>query len=264
MPRLKKPTKQTDRHVEAVLAALGVLDCFLSNFSMTIRQLMECTGFTRNRVIRLTGTLLHGGYLMPDSIRGAYMLGPKVWTLNKVFEQEHGIILLARPILREVAMKTGESSSLFVRDGFERVVLVREEGTQTVRYNLTEGQRMEIYTGATGKVLLAYAKDEVLKALFSSPIFVKRSPNTVADAVALQRDLKKIRQQGFAESAGERISDAGAVSAPVFDGTGDILGALGLAGALSRFTPEATKRYVKIVVAAAKKMSVQLGWKPPH
>jgi len=235
----------------------------LSKPFMSVKQLMECTGFTRNRVMRLTGTLQHRGYLIPDVGRAAYLPGPKVQALSKVFEQGHGIVLLARPILREVVLKTGESASLFVREGLERVVLAREEGTHAVRYNMTEGQRMELYTGASGKVLLAYAATEVLDALLSGPAFVKRTPHTITDPAVLQREIKKVRQQGFAESAGERVADASAVSAPVFDGMGDLVGALGFAGPKSRFTPEARKRYVQIVVDAARKLSEQLGWKAP-
>jgi IclR family KDG regulon transcriptional repressor len=258
---LKGPTKQTDRHVNAVLAALDILDCFLLTPPITTKQLMKYTCFTRNRVMRLTGTLLYRGYMLLDEDRATYLPGPKIRVLNKAFEQGHGIVLLARPILREIVLKTGEAASLYVREGLERVVLAREEGTQTVRYNMTEGQRMELHTGAGGKVLLAYAPKEVLEALLSGPALVKRTSHTVTDPDVLQREIKKVRQQGFAESAGERVADAGAVAAPVFDDTGDLVGALGIVVPLSRFTPEARKRYAKIAMDAAKKLSGQLGWK---
>jgi DNA-binding IclR family transcriptional regulator len=258
---LKGSTKQTDRHVESVLAALAVLDCFLSTPFMTIKQLMDCTDFTRNRIMRLTGTLLHKGYLILDTNRAAFLPGPKIRALNKIFEQGGGVVLLARPILREVALKTRESVSLYVQDGLERVVLVHEQGIQTVRHTRTEGQRVELYTGAGGKVLLAYSPKEVLEALLSGPAFVKLTPHTVTDPAVLQRQIKKVRQQGFAKSVGESVADAGAVAAPVFDGAKDLVGALCIEGPMSRFTPETRKLYVKIAVEAAKKLSEQLGWK---
>jgi len=263
MPILKKPTKQADRHVESVLAALDVLDCFLTTPSLSTKKIIECTGFTRNRTMRLTGTLLHKGYLMANVDRGGYLPGPKVRVLNSVFEQAHGMVLLARPILRELASETGESASLFVREGLERVVLAREEGTQTIRYNMTEGQRMELHTGASGKVLLAYEPDDVLQTLLSSVGLVKRTHSTITEAATLRRELCKIRQQGFAESAGERVADAGAVSAPVFDGAGHLAGALGLAGPLNRFTKDVRGQYVKIIVEASQRLSEKLGWNNP-
>ena len=60
---MKGPTKQSERHVEAVLAALHVMDCFLKFPALGIKQIMDETGYTRNRVMRITGTLVHKGYL---------------------------------------------------------------------------------------------------------------------------------------------------------------------------------------------------------
>jgi DNA-binding IclR family transcriptional regulator len=62
--------------VEAVLAALDILECFLSAPELTTKDIMGATGFTRNRVMRPAGTLAQRGYLMSDGTR-AYRTGPK-------------------------------------------------------------------------------------------------------------------------------------------------------------------------------------------
>ena len=257
---MENPTKQTDRHVDAVLAALGVLDCFLSMPSMTTKQLIDRTGLTRNRIMRLTGTLLHKGYLVQDEELGVYRPGPKIGLLNKGFEIHQVIALLARPILKQMTLKTGEFASIYVREGLERVVLAREEGTQALRYTVAEGQRLELHTGASGKILLAYAPKEVVETLLSSSPLVKRTSRTITDPVQLQRELENIRRQGFAESTGERVAEAAAVATPVFDSKGDLVGALSIAGPVSRFTPATRKSYITIALDAAIKLSEQLGW----
>ena len=227
---------------------------------MTTKQLIDRTGFTRNRLMRLIGTLLHKGYLIQDEELGTYRPGPKIEMLNKGFEPRHGITLLARPILKQIAMQTGEFASMYIREGLERVILVREEGTQAVRYTVAEGQRLELHTGASGKVLLAYAPKKVLDALLSSVSLVKRTPKTITDPAELQRELESIRRQGYAVSIGERVADAGAVATPVFDNKGNLVGALSITGPVSRFTPETCKSYIKIASDAAVKFSEQLGW----
>jgi hypothetical protein len=85
--RMKKPTRQTDRHVAAVLAALDVLGVFGKPGLATL-EIMQATGFTRNRVMRLTGTLNHRGYLMADPETGIFSTGPKIFALGKVFERD--------------------------------------------------------------------------------------------------------------------------------------------------------------------------------
>jgi DNA-binding IclR family transcriptional regulator len=255
------PTKQAERHVEAVLAGLDILDCFLKKPSMSIKQIMEETGFTRNRVMRLTGTLLHKGYLVLDSETGAFALGPEILALSRVFERNRGIVILARPILREIALTTGESASLYVREGLERVVLAREEGTQPIRYAVAEGQRMDLHAGAGGKVLLAFGPKDVLDVFLSSTPLIKRTTQTITDQDKLLGELKKIRKQGYATSTGERVADACALAAPVFDSEGDLVGALGIAGPISRFTSEIRKSYLELILDHSNKFSRQLGWK---
>jgi DNA-binding IclR family transcriptional regulator len=258
---MKGSRKQYERHVESVLAALEVMEGFLVHPAMSIKQIMDVTGFTRNRVMRLTGTLLHKGYMVLDTSAGKFALGPKILALGKVFEQNRGIVILARPILRKIALTTGESVSLYVREGFERVVMAREEGTQQIRYAVAEGQRMDLHAGAGGKVLLAFAPAEVLEAFLNRAALEKPDSRTISDKEKLLAELQRIRSQGFGESTGERVPDAGAVAAPVFDSTGDLVCALGIAGPVSRFTSDTRKSHQKLIVSQADFLSEQLGYK---
>jgi DNA-binding IclR family transcriptional regulator len=263
MAATTRPIKQSERHVEAVLAALEILDRLLHNPAMTVKQLIDATGYTRNRIARLTGTLRHRGYLMLDTARGRYLPGPKLWALGKAFELTRGLPLLARPILRQLALSTGESASLYIREGLERVVLAREEGTRAIRYAVAEGQRMELHAGAGGKLLLAYASQEVISTLFSkSSLRVQRGARTIGDETRLRLELEVIRRQGYACSLSERIEDAGALAAPVFDGGGELVAALGIAGPASRFGAKSHGPYLEATLAAARDLSRLLGWQP--
>ncbi len=258
---MKGPTKQSARHVEAVLAALHVMDCFLTIPALGIKQIMEETGYTRNRVMRLTGTLLHKGYIVFDEDTGAYAPGSKILTLSKVFERGQGVVILVRPVLREIALATGESVSFYIREGFDRVVLAREEGTQAIRYTVAEGQRMDLHAGAGGKVLLAFASEGILESFLSKSAMNKRTLQTITNKRKLKEELTKIRKQGFAISKGERVSDAYAIAAPVFDVDGGLVGALGIAGPVSRFTSGVRKSHQRMILGHAGKLSEQLGLK---
>ena len=257
---MKTPTKQTERHVEAVLAALDVLDCFLSHPRLTTKQIIDQTGFTRNRVMRIIGTLLHRGYVLQDDDRRTYTPGPMTQALGQVFERNNNLIPLARPILRTLALTTGESVSLYVREGLERVVMAREEGTHPIRYAVTEGQRMDLHAGAGGKVLLAFAPDDVVQAVLQGPGLIRRTKRTIAEGSNFTKELEKIRRRKFAESIGERVPDACAVAVPVFDSQQRLVCAIALVGPVSRFTEKNRKRYIQYVIDAGLKLSAKLGW----
>ncbi|WP_171181885.1 IclR family transcriptional regulator [Ruegeria sp. HKCCD8929] len=260
---MKTPIRQADRHVEAVLAALDVLECFLAKPGLSTNEIMQATGFTRNRVMRLTGTLTHRGCLMADPATGAFSIGPKIFALGKVFERNRLILSMVRPVLRDITLKTGESATFHVREGSERVVLAREEGTHAIRHATSEGQRKDLHTGAAGKVILAYSPEEVVETVLAKTGLPKRTATTITDKNRLLKELEIVRNQGKAISKGESESDVFAMAAPVLDNGQELVGALSISGPSSRFTRQIRKSCEEVLLADAMKLSRQLGWRQP-
>jgi len=253
-------TKEAGRHVESVLKALDILDCFHVQSSQNLKQIIEKTGLNRSRVIRLTGTLESRGYLTYDSRNRQFQLGSRVMTLGKIFELNNNLITLSRPVLKDLVQKTGEMASLYVLDGYERVVIAREPGIHPIGYTLIEGERMEIYAGAAGKLLLAYASDDIMNHVVRKRFLKKLTTQTIAEPERLLIELKTIKQQGYAVSKGERAEDAASVAVPVFEYQNRICAAIGIAGPKNRFPKSIMKKYIKIVGDAANNLSHRLGY----
>ena len=131
---VKGKKRQTDRHVEAVLASCEIMDSFLHCPTQTLKQIIDQTNLTRNRVMRLAGTLEARGYLHRDSRTGSYGLGTMFMSLGRVYESQSNVGSLGQPILQELAHTTGESASIYVLDHLERVVLAREEGKMFISH----------------------------------------------------------------------------------------------------------------------------------
>lgn len=251
--------QQSQRYVEAVMAALEILDCFQDKAELSLKQLVELSGLTRNRVLRLTGTLQAKGYLVREPNTALFSLGPRFLVLGKALERRVDLVTLARPILQQLAQDTGESATLYVRNGLERVVLAREEGIYDIRHTVLEGQRMPLHAGAAGKVLLAFGPDEVVERLFAQETLPRLTPNTVTDGDKLKKQIVQIRTQGYAVSTAERDSDAASLAAPVFNADNLLTAAMSIAGPLSRLTKQAMKKHRPKVVEAAQRLSTLLG-----
>jgi DNA-binding IclR family transcriptional regulator len=253
--------KQSLRHVEAVLSALSILDCFAVESALSVKQLIQMTGFTRNRVTRLCGSLENKRYLLRDIETGKYSLGFRIMVLGKMFENSVNFITIARPILKKLVQNTGESSSLYVLEGTNRLVLAREEGTQVIRYSIREGQRLPLHAGSAGKVILAFSPEEIKRRIVNRKKLARFTPYTITETALLEVELTKIRSNGYAFSRSERSVDAASISAPVFDHENHLAGALAISGPVSRFTNINKINYLKQVLEAADELSKRLGWK---
>ena len=106
--------------------------------------------------------------------------------------------------------------------------------------------------GASGKVLLAYADDEILKTAL-------RMQPKKTDKKQLLDDLAKIRRDGYRVSRSEVHAGAVSVSAPYFDHMHRILGAIAVYGPEVRVTDELVARMTKRVLAATAELSDALG-----
>lgn len=252
--------KESTRYVEAVLKALDILECFQKEPQLSLQRISELTGLHKSRIMRLCGTLISKGYLQYEGETGQYKLGSKILSLSKSYEQSNDLISLARPLMKYLAQQTGESASLFIIDGLNRMCVAREEGTYSLRYNIIEGQRMPLYAGAGGKVLLAFGPEDLRKKVLKKGHLKKLTPNTIKGPEQLLKELEIIKKQGYAASFGERDAEVAALAAPIFNHEGKICASLSIAGPISRFSPEHNVQHLKILLAAASRLSEMLGY----
>ena len=257
---MRPRTKESGRHVGAVLKALDLLESFQAQPTLSLKELIDLSGLNRSRVMRLAGTLEARGYLGLEPDTGHYRLGSRLLTLGKLFEQSNTLMSLARPALLRLVQITGESASLYAIDGFERVALAREHGTHEVRFTVTEGGRSELYAGAAGKVLLAHAPPDVAARVLRAGVMRRLTPGTVVDPARLAAQLKIIRRQGWAFSKGDRVADAWGLAAPIFGHDGAARAAIGVAGPINRLTAPMRTQTVAAVTEVARDLSRDLGW----
>jgi DNA-binding IclR family transcriptional regulator len=244
-------TKEAARHIDVVLRALDILDCFQDDAALSLKEIIDRTGLTRSRVMRLIGTLESRGYITENREQRIYYPGIKLSILGKSFDMNHQIESIIRPKLKQLALDTGESATLYVLDGLERVALVREEGSHAIRYSIREGQRHSIHRGgASSKILLAFGPSDLLKNVKS--IASARSEKMI-------KQINAIRKNGYAISKGENIPDAHAIAAPVFDAERNLVGALGIAGPSLRMNDTQIRKRVKAVVDSAHYISERFG-----
>jgi len=256
----KTRTKEAERYIEVLLSASEVLGCFFDHDRLQLKELTAMTGLNKSRIIRICGTLVYRNFLSYDDASKTYRLGHALLVLGKRYENSNDLISVSKPILHKLVMETGESSSLFVRDGDKRVCLVREEGVKAVRYIIREGQRLELYAGASGKTLLAFMDKGEREALLEKISLEPLTPRTIVDEDAYRLELDEIRRVGYAFSLGERSENGAGLSAPVFEHQGRLVAAISVSGPIDEFAGGKYLSYLKPLLEATAEVSRSLGY----
>jgi DNA-binding IclR family transcriptional regulator len=227
----KKPAAL--KGVSAAERALAVLTAFRrGDGALSLAELAERTGLVKSTILRLALSLQRYRLLarLPD---GTYRLDAETLRLGTAYQQAFRLSDHVMPVLEQLAAKTGETTSFYVRNGEERLCLFRVESTNRIRMTVQPGDTRPMDKSAIAQTLRRYetglpGPDDQL------PLFTSGITDPHAAALAM----------------------------PVF-GVGDSLaGALAISGPVSRLTTARAEQIKGVLAEAAAKLTLACGGTP--
>lgn len=246
--------------VAAVREALAVLMIIAHNPGLGVTEIGKRSGNTKARTFRMLATLEHTSFIAKDRGATTYSLGPIALVLGLAAREQVGVTRLAVKYLDALVSEFNESVAVIVRDDMECVTVERLQCTHDVRVQMPLGRRRPMYAGASGKVLLAYAPADVRTKILDGEL-VRFTPRTITNKIKLKQELKRILEQGYANSSGEMAADVLAIAAPVFSADGQVLSTLSMSIPVGR-APTDIGPVVKKLKASAASLSAELGYRP--
>lgn len=220
-----------------------------------IGELARDLALPKSSVFRLLAALATHGYIKQrDDAR--YEPTLKLWELGNMIVSRASLPQVARPVLDQLASRTGESAQLAVLDGAESIYIDKRDGPHPVSGFTRIGTRAPAYCCATGKVELAFHAPESLRALPQR--LQPFTGATLRTHKALLEELDNIRKQGVAVNRGEWFEDVWGVAAPVRNHSGLVCASIGIWGPRQRISA-ALDTAVAEVRSAASEISRGLG-----
>jgi DNA-binding IclR family transcriptional regulator len=209
-------------------------------------------------------TLEKQAYLNRDPGSGRYRVGLKILSLSRGALTGIDVREVALPIMRHLMQKTSLTCHLAILDGPEAVYIEKVEPEGFIRMDTWVGRRMRVHATSVGKALVAHIAQQRLEKMLSERGMEKRTPKTITSVARLLKELEKVRTQGYAVDDEENNLGARCVGAPVFDQNGAIEAALGLSGTIGQVNAHTMPRILEALKDAARHISMQLGYRPPH
>ncbi len=223
-----------------------------------VSELGRALGLTRSNAHRLLQTLSALGYVRHDAALGQYEATLRLFELGSAVVSRRDIRTVAQPLMQELRQRVDENVILSVRDGSEIVVLDRIEGTRTLRTYTPLGSRNPMHSTSAGKLLLAYASEDVLNEVMQR--LEKFTARTITTSAKLRAELDRIRAQGYATAQAEWREDVGGVCAPIRKSDGVVVAALGVSGPIGRFRPAQIKAHLPHLLATTQEINRRLGY----
>jgi len=230
-----------------------------TEYEIGISNLARRLGLAKSAVHRIASTLVEAGFLARNPETGAYRLGLELFELGMLVRRKMNVVSEARPYLRALMERTGESAHLTVLDDASVLYVNNIASPQAIRMQSNLGARVPAHCCSEGKALLAFRPAPIVESVIAAGL-AARTPKTIVTPQRLRDELALVRGRGYALDDEELEIGLRAAAAPIRDHRGDVIAAVSIAGPVQRVSKKALQRFAADAVATGRTISQRLGY----
>ena len=176
-------------------------------------------------------TLVQEGMLsIKPGAKQLYQIGIFAYRIGMSYPDANDTLKLIASELTELAHSSCRTAFFGKLSGREVVYILKEMPENPIITTATVGSTAPLYCTSLGKTLLAFLPKEQSDALLSDMEIQPRTQYTLKDADELARDLDLIRARGYALDFREYEEHMVCASAPVYQRSGTLEGAVSISG----------------------------------
>lgn len=246
------PTSESDRYlVPGLMRGMAVLQAFTPERpELSLSEIARALDLSRSAAFRAVYTLAHLGYLLHDSRRQSYRLGPAVLRLGHGYMAARELVQIALPEIERLRDAIDWSTHLGVRDGRSVLYMLRLPSRTGLASIVHVGSRLPAMATTMGRVLLTDLDEPALRALYR-----EEAPRGMPALVA---QWQQDRAADHVIQLGSFEQGMTSVAAPVRDLSGGVVAAINATRATDTQTPPDPEA-VQAVRDCARRISRLLG-----
>lgn len=227
-------------------------------------ELARRLNIPRSCVFRMLNTLEALGFVRKADGGAAYKLDMAVLRLGFEYLASLELTDLGRPLLERLRDATGYSTNLVVRDRRFAVVVAKVSAPTPFVSTVFVGTRLPAHATLLGRAVMCDLALPELLALYGVDPLPPHSPHTPRSVPALHALLQEDLARGYVIERGFYEAIVGSIAAPVRDGSGRVIAALGVT--IPTQCPDRPTideaSVIHAVCAAANELSASLGYVP--
>lgn len=237
---------------------------------IALRRIAESDGITLNdlsldvempatTLYRLLLTLELHGFVRQSKTDTSWSVGLEAFRVGSAFPRAANLLAIARPLLKDLALNTGETANLGLIDQAEVIFIAQHETHHAIRAFFRPGSRSSWHSSGIGKAIAAYSDLKDQKKLLSNSPFEQFTQNTLIQESELIEEFKRIRSLGYAFDREERFTGMRCLGAPIFNSNNQVVAGISISGPLARMTDDVTAKLGQETVKFGLEISRQLG-----
>lgn len=252
--------ENTNCSIQSLQRAFNILE-FLSTYpyGAALTEISVASGLSKSTTHRFLTSLADLGYVVKNS-SDKYQLTLRMFEIGGRSVHALDIVATARPILDRMAEATKETVHLVTRDG-NQVVYIYKRRLSSFSSNMGSlvGNCAPIYCTGVGKAIFAYLPEEERREIWASCDLQRFTPNTITDFQAMEEELQRVRERGYAFDNEEHELGIYCIAIPIFDHTCYPKYAISISFPQVRLNDELQDKSLKLLYSASLELSELCG-----
>lgn len=253
--------------VQSLMRGLSILQCLAgTEGGLTLTDIAHRVQLPPSTTHRLLSTLEKMGYAIQAGDLGLWYVGIEAFTVGSSFLSNRDFVAQSHHFMRRLMEQAGETTNLAILDGTEAVFIDQVQCRETMRTIVKLGSRVPLHASGVGKAIFASLPDDQIDAMLKIRGLPRITENTITSPETMWASIRVIRQRGWSFDDEEHLPGTRCVAAPFYDEHAEPLGAISVAGPLSRLSDERIRQLGPLVSHTAEEITRRLGghWPHPH
>lgn len=251
----KKVIKSVDR-------VLQVLELYsLEKPEWGVTEIAKTLNIYKSNVHIILTTLSERGFIKKDSKTDKYKLGIKFFELGSIVIKNMNLRKITHPYIEELSKEFGETVHLGILDEGRVVSIEREESDKSLCSHVEIGKRTSLHCTAVGKAIMAYLPKDKFTEIIKEKSLIRYTENTITNKKELEKELEKIRKQGYAIDNMENEEGVRCVASPIRNYKEEVIASLSISGPAFRINENNISIISKKVKECCNHISEEMGYK---
>lgn len=245
----------------ALARGLSILELLVATQgSLTLTAISDALSIPLATCSAIMRTLEQCGYASRQVVGKSHRWRPtmRMFNLGSQVMRQLDFVAVAQPILRRLADATGTSAHVGILEGSNVVYIAKAAAAGLVQFNTYPGKLAPFHVTALGRAIAASLPADVVAELVSQVLADATAQRLNPSAFA--RELRRVREQGFATEDGDEERGIACVAAPIPGPDGSAMASIGVTGLSSDIMAGRLPEISNHVVSAARDVASGLGY----
>ncbi len=226
---------------------------------LRLQEIAEAIGAPAGSTHRIVTLLLDRGYLRRDAASRRFFLTPALLRLGYAAIGGQHLVEIALDAMRPLRDEVRETVLVGTLRQAEGVILAQMPGLHQFRYTVDAGVFHSLHTAAPAKAILAALPSAERDPVLAGMSFPRLTPRTLLSRAAFERELDRVRRDGYAVDRAEEFEGVHCVGAVVRDLHGHPVAAVWVTGPAERMPRSKFAWYGGRVKSCADAITERLG-----